>query len=128
MTMRSCVECGELSERAHCDEHRPTQHKPSAVARGYDAAWDRLSRKARKLQPFCSDCGATDDLQADHTPQAWARKAAGKAIRLRDIDVVCGPCNRRRGAARGHTATRGHAPTSSLADPVGKAEFESEVA
>lgn len=127
MTLRPCVECGEPSEQAHCDEHR-VDHKPTAVARGYDAAWTRLSCKARALQPFCSDCGATDDLQADHTPEAWARKAAGKPIRLRDVDVVCGPCNRARGAARGDTATRGGAPTSRRPRPRGKAEFESEIA
>jgi 5-methylcytosine-specific restriction protein A len=67
------------------------------------------------LQNFCTDCGSVEDLQADHTPEAWARKAAGKPIRLRDVDVVCGECNRRRGAARGE------APNRSVQDPIGKA-------
>lgn len=108
MTLRTCIECGEISEAERCDEHRLKSrdrlngdgHALNAQARGYDAAWNRLSKRARRLQPFCSDCGATEDLQCDHTPQAWARHAVGKVIRIKDVDVVCGPCNRRRGAAR----------------------------
>lgn len=89
MTPRPCLDCGAPSASTRCPEHR-----------GYDSAWERLSKKARKLQPFCSDCGATENLQADHSPEAWARRAAGKPIRLKDVDVVCGPCNTARGQAR----------------------------
>mgnify|MGYP000662118958 CR=1 FL=1 len=89
MTHKPCLDCGAPSASTRCSAHR-----------GYDAAWDRLSRRARKVQPWCSDCGSTEDLQADHSPEAWARHAAGKRIRLRDVDVVCGPCNRERGPAR----------------------------
>jgi hypothetical protein len=60
------------------------------------------------MQPFCSDCGATSDLTTDHTPEAWLRAAAGKVIRLQDIDVVCRRCNTDRGAARGPNATEHH--------------------
>jgi 5-methylcytosine-specific restriction enzyme A len=116
MTLKPCIACGELSDSSRCTEHRPQQVKASAASRGYDNAWTRLSRKARKLQLFCLDCGSTDDLQADHTPEAWRRKVAGKSIRLCDIDVVCGACNRCRGAARGD------APTPRLPDPLGKAQ------
>lgn len=80
--------------------------KKSRKQRGYNYAWEKLSKRARRLQPFCSDCNATDDLQADHTPEAWERHEAGLPIRLQDIDVVCGPCNRERGAARGERMTR----------------------
>jgi hypothetical protein len=74
--------------------------------------WRQLSKRARRAQSFCADCGSLEDLQADHSPEAWARKAAGLPIRLQDIDVVCSECNRRRGAARGRpqearTATHG---------------------
>jgi hypothetical protein len=34
--------------------------------RAYDSAWTRLSARARKLQPFCSFRGSTEDLTADH--------------------------------------------------------------
>lgn len=98
--LKACSECGEPSDQARCQQHRPTDDKPTAQARGYDNAWNKLSARARRLQPFCSDCGATTDLQTDHSPEAWRRKAAGKPIRLADVTVVCGPCNRARGAAR----------------------------
>lgn len=96
--MKPCMICGQPSDASRCPEH--TIARPNPHQRGYDAAWTKLSRRARRLQPFCTDCGATDDLQGDHSPEAWRRRAAGKAIRLQDIDVVCGPCNRTRGQAR----------------------------
>lgn len=110
MSLKPCIKCGEPTEGTRCTEH--TLREPDATERGYDHQWKLLSRRARRYQPFCTDCGATEDLQADHTPRAWARKAEGKPIRLKDIDVVCAPCNRRRGAARGNAVTRGDAPSS----------------
>src|SRR5699024_447299 len=112
MLMTTCLECGELSEQARCPEHRlpePPKHKPNND-KDYDWNWQKLSKRARRLQPFCSDCFRRDDLQADHSPEAWERKAQGKPIRLEHIEVVCGPCNRRRGAARGNNInhTKGH--------------------
>jgi len=102
VTLRPCLDCGTPTPLTRCPEHR-----------GYDATWERLSRRARKIQPWCSDCGATEDLQADHTPEAWQRRAAGKPIRLQDIDIVCRDCNVSRGSARPkvlqHNGTRSKA-------------------
>lgn len=117
MTLRPCLSCGTPSDGPRCDEHT-LDTKAHASARGYDWQWTKLSRRARKLQPFCTDCGNTENLTGDHSPEAWARKAAGKPIRLQDIDVVCGPCNQSRGAARGHSATRGDAPDRPKPDPL----------
>ena len=86
MTWTPCMTCGEPSEATYCPEHTRHSWKPSAAARGYDWRWLQLSRRARRLQPFCSDCGATDDLTADHSPEAWRRKEAGLVIRLKDVD------------------------------------------
>ncbi len=142
MTLRPCITCGEPIDGARCPEHaQPSSPKAPAAERGYDAAWARLSRRARRLQPWCSDCGATEDLQGDHSPQAWARKAAGRPIRLCDIDVVCGPCNRRRGAARPQQTpadgqqtrsippTRGRTPPGPLLHPrfEAKSELHTEI-
>ncbi|GAA4294663.1 hypothetical protein GCM10023161_44370 [Mycobacterium paraffinicum] len=102
MTLRPCVVCGEPSAKSRCPTHRPKDRKPSRQQRGYDSQWQELSRRARRLQPWCTDCGSTEDLQLDHLPIAWERKAAGKTIRLgTDAEVCCAECNRRRGAARG---------------------------
>src|SRR4051794_25224178 len=119
MTLRPCLDCGEPSTGPRCTEHT-SDHKPTAHARGYDARWTRLSKRARRLQPFCTDCGSTEDLQTDHTPEAWTRRAAGLTIRLADVEVVCGECNRRRGAARGDSITRGDVPARHHPDPGGR--------
>lgn len=119
MPPRPCTVCGEPHHGAgRCpdcaraaDARRP---RASATARGYNARWERLSAKARRLQPFCTDCGTREDLTCDHSPEAWDRIARGLAVRLRDVDVVCRGCNARRGAARGPLSPQGRHP---LADP-----------
>lgn len=101
---RPCLRCGEPAEASYCSEHRPAEQrktKRSATALGYDTAWRKLSERARRLQPWCTDCGTSDNLTADHLPIAWQRKAEGKTIRLDDIEVVCLTCNIARGSTRG---------------------------
>lgn len=107
---RPCLTCGELSEQSRCDLCAPTftaasrrtyeQRRLSPRKRGYDAAWTRLSARARALQPWCSRCGTSEDLTTDHTPQAWARKAEGLPIRLEDVDVLCRSHNASLGSSR----------------------------
>lgn len=102
--LSTCATCGELTEHSYCEEHTPKVKDTRSKRRqeqGYDYKWVKLSQRARRLQPFCLDCGTTEDLTADHTPEAWKRKEAGKPIRLQDIEVVCRSCNSKRGAARG---------------------------
>ena len=122
--MKFCITCGEPSEATRCTEHhRETRQarrgKPKLTAhqQGYDSRWTRLSKRARKLQPWCTDCGATTELQADHSPEAWERYYAGKAIRLQDIDVVCRDCNNARGQA--HPGGRGLSTACGESAPVG---------
>lgn len=116
MASMPCLGCGQLSKSSRCHECQAavnrrrgrdqlTPRTPTR-ARGYDHNWDKLSKRARQLQPFCSDCGTPYDLQGDHTPAAWRRKEQGLPIRLQDIDVVCGKHNRERGAARGENVQR----------------------
>lgn len=91
--LKPCLDCGAPSTSTRCAS--------CTAARGlYDWKWRRLSQTARRIQQFCSDCGTTVDLTADHTPEAWRRKRRGLSIRLKDIDVVCRSCNTKRGAAR----------------------------
>lgn len=101
---KPCLTCGVPGPARYCPAHQPTRSMPkvSPRQRGYDTAWDKLSARARKLQPFCTDCGTRDDLTADHSAEAWERKAQGKPIRLQDVDVVCRTCNARRGDPREH--------------------------
>lgn len=106
MSLKPCIQCGEPSSETRCIEHRiehataKDEHRGNRHARGYTSAWDRLSIKARKLQPFCLDCGTTTSLTTDHLPSAWARIAEGKPLRLTDVEVVCNDCNAARGSSR----------------------------
>lgn len=110
-----CPDCATRFNRLKPARDAPRKDRKAAPEkRGYDPAWRRLSLKARRLQPFCTDCGTRDDLQADHTPEAWERKEHGLPIRLLDVDVVCGACNRKRGAARGQHA-RSHSKATRVA-------------
>ena len=93
MTLKLCVVCGEPCEGSRCRDHLPEQ--PNALPfrkKGYDSAWDRLSRRARRIQPWCSTCGTKDDLTGDHL--RWPAKT------LADVDVLCRSCNARKGTAR----------------------------
>lgn len=103
-----CPDCGAKFVRldyriGRCPDCAPADaaERGTTDQRGYDYRWQVISKRARRLQPFCSDCGTTDDLTTDHTPQAWQRRAAGLPIRIKDVDVICRPCNNRRGNARG---------------------------
>lgn len=116
MTMKPCTTCGEAHENRgpRCEACAPTAttlRTSSPRERGYDAAWDRLSKQARRLQPWCSDCESEDNLTADHLPSAWARKEQGLPLRIVDVDVVCNDCNVRRGTSRAGSprAVGGHA-------------------
>lgn len=103
MAYTSCLECGEVTDRgARCEACAPSPapRGSSPSERGYDRAWRRLSERARAAQPWCSDCGTTERLTADHLPSAWRRKARGLELRLVDVDVVCNDCNVNRGSSR----------------------------
>lgn len=104
--LSACATCGELTEGTYCESHRPKDTRgKNRRDSGYDAAWDRVSARARRLQPFCSVPGCTSmDLTADHSPEAWERKAQGKPIRLCDVEVLCRSHNSMAGAARGQRA------------------------
>lgn len=95
MTLKPCAVCGVPSPGPRCEEHTLSFYQS-----GYDAAWQRLSKRARRLQPFCLDCGTDQDLTTDHSREAWRRKAQGKSIRLQDVAVRCRACNTRKGSAR----------------------------
>lgn len=108
MTMKPCIECGELSEQTRCPEHTD-QSRPSHAV-GYDRRWRKLSLRARAIQPWCSDCGATTDLTGDHL--RWPART------LADVDVVCRSCNDRRGPVRSSRDGGGKAQDADAGKPL----------
>lgn len=111
--------CGEPSTDSRCEQHPyPELTKPSREKRGYNDAWRKLSKRARELQPWCSDCGTTEDLTADHLQ--WP------ATTLKHVDVLCRSCNARKGAPTEENDPRRNYPGGktlkvSLPNPRGQA-------
>lgn len=139
MTLKPCLQCGELSEAARCPLHRTTAPRASRQERGYVSGWDALSKRARLLQPWCLDCGGTESLSADHTPRAWARAARRLPVRLCDVVVLCGGCNASRGSSRPGTEryaaweaedgdVRAKTPETWGVDPAGRAPVPGRIA
>lgn len=98
MTLRPCLVCGELSTGPRCPEHTLTDRRvrkdPGQAA--HDPVWRKLSTKVRKQQPWCADCGAREDLTADHViPKSVAPQLVHA---VENVAVRCRPCNSRRGA------------------------------
>lgn len=93
MTLKPCLDCGVPTDGTRCPTHTSAanRHRGSAAARGYDHKWRRLARRAIRKQPWCADCHATSDLTGDHL--RWPAQT------LADVEVVCRPCNSRRGPA-----------------------------
>lgn len=100
-----CGTCKPAPDHAAKEARRRALDGKTTTERGYGWTWQKLSKRARRLQPFCLDCGSEHDLTTDHSMTAWQRIADGKTVRLKDIDVVCRRCNSERGAARGEQAT-----------------------
>jgi len=119
-----CPTCRPKRNRGRAAERRRHYELDPQAARGYGYQWRKLSLRARRAQPFCSDCGTEDDLTADHSPEAWIRHESGKSVRLVDIDVVCRRCNAERGAARGPGARARNRPTVPTPGEVGLTDDE----
>jgi len=100
VTLKPCVQCGEPSDRSRCPAHGP-KDAPKVRDRGHvhtnTATWKALSKKARRLQPWCTWCGTTDDLCTDHVIPYSVAPELGHSIE--NCQVLCRPCNGRRGDA-----------------------------
>lgn len=75
--------------KPRCEGHEAEyQRERNARRSHYRGAWRKTSERARQAQPWCSKCGATEDLTADHV--AARSLDAG-------VDVLCRSCNTRKG-------------------------------
>lgn len=117
--MKLCVECGTPCEGSRCPDHkRRKAPQPSATARGYGHAYQKLRARAVTIQPWCSDCLASgtpgNPITLDHTPASWHKVGTGKTLTLRDVRdgllrVRCLRCNIAAGNARGQHVSRPYA-------------------
>lgn len=93
---RPCIGCGRLIDKgSRCSECKPKYApKLSPAKRGYDQRWRKLSERVRKAQPWCTWCGWTDSLQADHIITVLE----DESLRLapENLRVLCFDCHRDR--------------------------------
>ena len=110
---RPCLRCSKPTTATRCadceatESHQRDTRRGSRHERGYDSRWTRLSAQARRLQPFCSDCGSAVDLQVHH--KTWPARG------LKDVEVVCARCHATRPAIR---TLGGNPPDPRLGTPV----------
>lgn len=98
-TVKPCLTCGvPTSNGSRCKPHQ-AQHETRRVARrgtreqrGYGRTWIKARARAIRQQPFCSNCGATEDLTGDHVVPL----ARGGTIET-GVGVLCRSCNARKG-------------------------------
>ncbi|GAB10048.1 hypothetical protein GOARA_050_01110 [Gordonia araii NBRC 100433] len=54
---------------------------------GYDEVWFRLSRRAHRLQPWCTERGTEENLTSEHAAGMGAQSERALPTQLEDIDV-----------------------------------------
>lgn len=98
MSLKPCLSCGTLSPATRCEECGPRKHSAHNTWR-----WTRLSRRLRKLQPFCESCGTTEDLTVDHIVPL---EHGGAPYDLDNLRVICRSENSTKGTKRLDPTTR----------------------
>jgi 5-methylcytosine-specific restriction enzyme A len=87
-----CLGCGTRTKGSRCAtcQARRDRARGTTSERGYGTAHQRRARAVIAAQPWCSDCGSTLDLTADHiTPLARGGHPLGP------LRVLCRSCNSR---------------------------------
>ena len=92
---RPCSGCGVLVRDSRCSSCSRLQQlrNPRRRHSQYDYEWQKMSKLARTLQPYCTKCGTTKDLTADHILSI----AQGGLNTLDNISVLCRKCNSSKG-------------------------------
>jgi 5-methylcytosine-specific restriction protein A len=93
--LKPCSSCGILVRASRCNQctRLHQARNPRRRHNKYDYEWQKLSRLARELQPWCTKCGTNKDLTADHILSI----ANGGLNTLDNISVLCRKCNSSKG-------------------------------
>jgi 5-methylcytosine-specific restriction endonuclease McrA len=92
---RPCSGCGILVRSSRCNACVRIQgaRNPRRRHNKYDYEWQKMSKLARQIQPYCTKCGSTKDLTADHILSI----AQGGLNTLDNISILCRKCNSSKG-------------------------------
>lgn len=93
---RPCVDCQALTRSARCVrcQRLKDRQRPTPTQRGYNYAWQKLSREFRSAYPYCFKCGSTKNLTTDHIV---SKKNGGQSI-WSNLQTLCRSCNSIKGA------------------------------
>lgn len=96
--------CPELCRSTHCNSHRPRRardRRPSAAARGYDAAWRRARRTFLRQHPRCQTHGCPRrSSHVDHVERA--RHAGVDFWDRTNWQALCETCHRAKSGREAH--------------------------
>jgi 5-methylcytosine-specific restriction enzyme A len=84
------VDCGKTYQRERSRRRRA--RKGTTSQRGYDTTHQKLREIAIARHPYCTDCGTTADLCADHIVPT----SRGGLNVLSNYEVRCRACNNSR--------------------------------
>ncbi|TMS50967.1 HNH endonuclease [Mycobacterium sp. DBP42] len=95
MVNKPCLFCGEPSPGTYCPGCRPADERERHHIRSNPTRWKNLSKRLRRLSPFCEFCGATKALAVDHIlPISDYPELVYAEENCR---VLCRSCNGKRG-------------------------------
>lgn len=93
---RPCVDCQVVTRSARCVrcQRLKDKQRPTPTQRGYNYAWQKLSREFRSAYPYCFKCGSTKDLTTDHI---LSKKSGGQSV-WSNLQTLCRSCNSIKGS------------------------------
>jgi 5-methylcytosine-specific restriction endonuclease McrA len=96
---RPCANCDEVIDNgSYCSACKPKDNRPNrSHLLLHTARWEHLSKRLRKLSPFCENCSNTKHLSVDHIIPVNERPDL--IFALPNLRVLCMECNRERGNA-----------------------------
>jgi 5-methylcytosine-specific restriction endonuclease McrA len=99
--MIRCLECSApcnpgKRQGGRCPTcYRQAQRLRNAIRTQYTGDWPAIRRALLAAHPWCEKCHATTDLTVDHVRSV----ARGGTHARHNLQVLCRPCNSRKGAA-----------------------------
>jgi 5-methylcytosine-specific restriction endonuclease McrA len=95
---RPCAGCGRVVRASRCDDCKRVleRARPTRIQRGYDYAWNKLSKAIRERHPYCAIEGCKNkDLTVDHilplSVAPWLR------LEPTNLQVLCRSHNSQKG-------------------------------
>lgn len=93
---RPCVDCQVITRSTRCVrcQRLKDKQRPTPTQRGYNYAWQKLSKEFRTAYPYCFKCGSIKNLTTDHIV---SKKNGGQDV-WSNLQTLCRVCNSIKGS------------------------------